>query len=708
MEHIPNEFLCPITLTIMQDPILMPDGQSYERNAIEAALALSPKSPITQQPMTMEDGIPNTSLLARIQEYQAQHQPITNQILSSNEIKIDSFGATIQQDPENPNNDLLHIHILPHEVQQRNPLNLIAMVDISSSMKTLAQIRDVESLLLTRLQLVKHALKTIVATLTEIDSITLISFCSKAQVVLPHTKLNKEGRNAVHFYIENLVPHAGTNIWEALQLGIDSATAFENENNVSLLLFTDGEPNKNPPNGIIPTLAEYVSGKPMNYTISTFGFGYQLDSKLLEGIAKIGNGIYGYCPDCTMVGTIFINYMSNILCKLTLSNLIIKGPAIDLKMKCDLYNGSARNYLFSLPKETIAQTQYCVQLPNSEDIIQGTPPVPCSNEKEQILLRNQLWRKKLLNILESSLTTNTMSIQTASEEIEKLFNQLTQEQEPTLWMKKLMMDLVSESPNYGQVSKAYSPQYFPKWGESYLRSFMRFHLLEQCGNFKDESLQLYSGPQFMNYRQIANRLFCEIPPPKPKSIYVKRFAKHSSETNMNARYSLMSSINTRYSGCFGGLSYVSMYDHSFKKVKDLQKGDRLVNGSYIECVVKIHNNAISQSVTINGAIFTPWHPIKIDGNWVFPSDVAPIELIYVDAWYNLVLKDRNQRIVEINGIEAVTLGHGMKGNVVEHPYFGSETPINALKAIDGYHHGYVEIENREPIRDSTGLVVQYF
>ena len=87
MEHIPNEFLCPITLTIMQDPILMPDGQSYERNAIEAALALSPKSPITQQPMTMEDGIPNTSLLARIQEYQAQHQPITNQILSSNEIK---------------------------------------------------------------------------------------------------------------------------------------------------------------------------------------------------------------------------------------------------------------------------------------------------------------------------------------------------------------------------------------------------------------------------------------------------------------------------------------------------------------------------------------------------------------------------------------------------------------------------------------------
>ena len=77
-------------------------------------------------------------------------------------------------------------------------------------------------------------------------------------------------------------------------------------------LFTDGEPNINPPMGIVPSLKEVISGIPnVDFTISTFAFGYQVDSKLMEEISKIGNGIYGYCPDCTMVGTIFVNFMSN-------------------------------------------------------------------------------------------------------------------------------------------------------------------------------------------------------------------------------------------------------------------------------------------------------------------------------------------------------------------------------------------------------------
>ena len=36
----------------------------------------------------------------------------------------------------------------------------------------------------------------------------------------------------------------------------------------------------------------------VNFIINTFAFGYDVDSVLMEDIAKIGNGIYGYCPDC--------------------------------------------------------------------------------------------------------------------------------------------------------------------------------------------------------------------------------------------------------------------------------------------------------------------------------------------------------------------------------------------------------------------------
>ena len=49
MSDIPDEFKCPITLCIMKDPVIMPDGQTYEREAIANHLKASPLSPITRK-----------------------------------------------------------------------------------------------------------------------------------------------------------------------------------------------------------------------------------------------------------------------------------------------------------------------------------------------------------------------------------------------------------------------------------------------------------------------------------------------------------------------------------------------------------------------------------------------------------------------------------------------------------------------------------
>jgi hypothetical protein len=42
-------------------------------------------------------------------------------------------------------------------------------------------------------------------------------------------------------------------------------------------------------------------------------------------------------------------------------------------------------------------------------------------------------------------------------------------------------------------------------GKDYLRSLVLFHAVEQCGNFKDGSLQLSGG------KQIANQIFMALP-----------------------------------------------------------------------------------------------------------------------------------------------------------------------------------------------------
>lgn len=68
-DDAPNEFKCPITLTIMKDPVIMPDGQTYERKAIQKALRFNPKSPVTREPMNIKQATTNYALKNLIEKY---------------------------------------------------------------------------------------------------------------------------------------------------------------------------------------------------------------------------------------------------------------------------------------------------------------------------------------------------------------------------------------------------------------------------------------------------------------------------------------------------------------------------------------------------------------------------------------------------------------------------------------------------------------
>ena len=58
----PDEFYCPITCELMEDPVLAADGHSYERQAIEAWLATHSTSPKSGQELPSAALIPNHAL----------------------------------------------------------------------------------------------------------------------------------------------------------------------------------------------------------------------------------------------------------------------------------------------------------------------------------------------------------------------------------------------------------------------------------------------------------------------------------------------------------------------------------------------------------------------------------------------------------------------------------------------------------------------
>ena len=67
IDNIPEEFICPITLEIMEDPVLCEDGHTYERKAIQQLRTSI--SPLTRQPIDKTKLIPNRALKECIQRF---------------------------------------------------------------------------------------------------------------------------------------------------------------------------------------------------------------------------------------------------------------------------------------------------------------------------------------------------------------------------------------------------------------------------------------------------------------------------------------------------------------------------------------------------------------------------------------------------------------------------------------------------------------
>ena len=105
-------------------------------------------------------------------------------------------------------------------------------------------------------------------------------------------------------------------MWDGLQTGINILSTEQNSSGSisALFLLTDGCPNIEPKDGHLGALEKLKKETNFTCAVNTFGFGYQLNSKLLEDISILGNsGSYAFIPDGSFVGTIFVNAISTLL-----------------------------------------------------------------------------------------------------------------------------------------------------------------------------------------------------------------------------------------------------------------------------------------------------------------------------------------------------------------------------------------------------------
>jgi len=239
---------------------------------------------------------------------------------------------------------------------------------------------------------------------------------------------------------------------------------------------------------------------------------------------------------------------------------------------------------------------------------------------------------------------------------------------------------------------------------------MGAHLNQTCNNFKDPGVQDYMGKVFKQVRDSVDAVFMKLPPPRPSGAAYGRAA---------ARPVDIISYNNSSGPCFAGASRVKLADGSHVRVDQLKK-TQLVSTPYgvaaVECVVETRCGApvtLCELPGSTGLLVTPWHPVRLPGasEWTFPAFLIEPKL-HSDcgAIYSVVL-DRHH-VLEIEGVEAVGLGHAFQDKVAEHPYFGRNAVRDDLARMRGWNEGRVVLQapgciERDPASGIVCRLVQH-
>lgn len=835
----PN-FYCPITDELMVDPVIDHEGNSYERSAIEAWLKRNPTSPITRVDMSISDLTPNRALKSAIEIEKAAGKTLITRINRDKkgtepekkdvefrkipiEAKladlnlIDEVSFQVNAYPKdttgasgNEEVFLVHCSAKCADIKVRVPADICCVVDVSGSMGTEASIAGAESGGLCMLDIVMHAVLTIINTLGNEDRMSLVSYSNSGKVVFELINMTTAGKAKATELLRTLKPDGMTNLWDGLQKGLDvlrdgSYSRVPGANS-SVLLLTDGVPNVEPPRGYVAMLQKYRErcGGKMPGTINTFGFGYQLNSGLLKEIAIAGVGAYSFIPDSGMVGTAFVNTMASVLSTAakdvvlrleTMSGSRFNGPPLgnlsivhtnDGDIVVDvgsLQSGQSKDVVVEIALPSVAKTRgaslrdYVQEGPylvaklgytdkdnvskiitkeaevDVEDAASGAVADVVSQRlkraRRQAELASQRFRLCVVQTLDSLVGPFRMGfpsivvdrgVETMQNLIVEMREWLTGEgqrlrqgqtsanEDSSPWSRiaSLLKDLE------GQVSEACSrPDWFAKWGVHYIPSLARAHQLQQCNNFKDPGIQTYGGDIFRETRDMADDVFCQLPPPVPTAqrvAAVRATAVGAPAPVLTAARVDMSSFNNRDNPCFHGSCRMRMADGSFLFVNAIKAGDLVALDSdgnaaaRVECVVVTEiDEGVADLVEIvsdspcGSMLVTPWHPVSLGGRWTFPVDVdgAVCSQRPCSQLFSFVLAEtdggcgvmKRGSSVVVGGVKAAALAHGVVGDaVLSHDFFGTESVVTALLRGDkrGYSTGLIKLRQGCMTRDKPG------
>jgi len=642
----------------LQDGKLIEDPDSLSRFAMDKWCSRTTNSLFTRKEIPVHDVVPSCHLIDQFKDMSIQPLAMEDNIQET-PVKVVHFTDIISvQAPSGP-------------TCQKN---IIAVLDQSHSMNNEVKDSDGKRHGYTILDLVKHAVSTVVANLRGEDTMTGISFASKANIFCNRTSMDRDGKARFMSLMENLQPSYSDNIWQALHIALEQAE-LQNESGqqTEIWVLTDGVSTKSRRGkGVNQSFKDYLKENPLpNVTVHTFGFGYKINSHLLDNMARIGMGRFHFIPDVGSVGTIFNHAIANSLCT-RITHLKVEGrtyPSLTsgttlIIPHCNLHTATIS---FSLDGQAV-QT---IKTEKNTSIVRDISLRKVANDMAILHLIKKCLKHKNLTTLQEKMEQNIVT-----------------PYEPIL------------SDYRDQVMEAFKLDHLNKWGKHYIRAWLHCHESQVAINFTDASSKTFGDSVFRQLLDQCTKTFNTLPPPPPP----KSFKYHQDLGHVNNKITTMSTTHNQTTGCFGPNTLVMTLE-GLRPIHHLNKGDKVYNGRFyskIKCMIHIHGRSELVQL-LDGTQISKYHPLMLNGEWTFPKDLQN-KICTVTEVYNMVLEDTHR--VQVNTFLACTLGHELKGPVIGHDFFGTQKVIDALKKCKGWTEGKVNLDQTMFQReDEQGRVI---
>ena len=177
---------------------------------------------------------------------------MTTSSMNLSDVSSSNLTITQIQSQDDPNIWDICVSIHPEsDANKRGPAHICCVIDVSGSMGASASVDKAEDSGLSVLDVVKHAVNTIIQVLNSHDHLSIVTFSTNAKVVLDNVQMTDAGKAEATQVVDSLYQDASTNLWAGLLEGMKLLTDSTSSQNTSLFILTDGVPNMEPSGGHI-------------------------------------------------------------------------------------------------------------------------------------------------------------------------------------------------------------------------------------------------------------------------------------------------------------------------------------------------------------------------------------------------------------------------------------------------------------------------